>query len=326
MRMGAAFVVVGSCFSFGFANESRGITVIASPGAGPTPQAMAQAVANPSFGVAYVAGTASTLIEAAGFPVTDPRMTGTFFNGETPVGSPLPAVNGGPTLVYSGGIGVASGVCLCTGIVTDADSASASVPAGFGVGVEGPNNGEPLSSTNHGEVSAILTVALVDDDFRKAVFGTQSAPPDTTDPAVLKFDVTISKPGILRASTVFASDEFPDWVNDTSANFNDSFVFLVKKANVATETYENLARLRVFGSTTPEPFALSKLIGCGSPYFRKNQTAPLPLLNGVAVLEQFEEEAKGANGGPKPAEDTGYGGESFGATRERGRSATCRPQ
>lgn len=136
---------------------------------------MAQVIVNPSFGVAYVAGTASTAIEAAGDPLTDPRMTGTFANGDTLIGTPLPTINGGPTLVYSGGVGISSGVCLCTGIVTDADIESAGIPPGFGVGVEGPNNGEPLTFRNDGEVSKVFTggSGLVDEDFQTAMYGTQ---------------------------------------------------------------------------------------------------------------------------------------------------------
>ena len=42
---------------------------------------------------------------------------GSFSNGLTAAGTQLPAVNGGsPTVTYAGGLGVASGVCLCTGV------------------------------------------------------------------------------------------------------------------------------------------------------------------------------------------------------------------
>jgi hypothetical protein len=106
------------------------------------------------------------------------RSIGTFSNGNA--AGPFPGVNqlNGAPANFAGGIGINSGVCLCTGVVTDADSDGSNAVAGSGVGVQGPNNGFPLSSfflpppapgqtpINAGEVS-FITNKPRDRDFRE---------------------------------------------------------------------------------------------------------------------------------------------------------------
>ena len=153
---------------------------------------------------------------------------GTFANGLTAPGTQLPAANGGsPTVTYVGGLGVASGVCLCTGLVTDsAGNDGNPAPMARGVGVEGPNNG--YGNNQDGEISKIvLGSPVIDADFEEAVFISQGEvmPANSADPVVLQFDIQITSPGFLSVKTEFGSDEYPYYIED---DYNDAFAILVK--------------------------------------------------------------------------------------------------
>ena len=60
-----------------------------------------------------------------------------------------------------------------------------------------------------------------DEDFRAVYSSLQAG----GDPAVLQFDVELNSPGFLCVSFVFASDEFPFFIQQ---QFNDTFAILVK--------------------------------------------------------------------------------------------------
>ena len=66
------------------------------------------------------------------------RAIGSFTNGNA--GGQLPTINWldpNEPISYAGGIGLSAGVCLCTGVVTDADTDGTNASAGSGVGVRG---------------------------------------------------------------------------------------------------------------------------------------------------------------------------------------------
>ena len=204
---------------------------------------------------------------------------GTFANGLTAFGTPLPAANDGPNndAVYAGGLGVAAGVVLCTGAVTDSDASNPAI-AGRGVGVQGPNNGYRINNVpmeNHdGEIGLqIQASGTIDADFDRAVFGSNLANigPDSSDPVVLQFEVQTEYPAYLRISTVFGSDEYPHYIQE---DFNDSFAMLIKKSTAANTTYENIAILNDHGAL--KPFSLQAIFLCGAPQFIENQVAPEP--------------------------------------------------
>jgi hypothetical protein len=89
-------------------------------------------------GIQLVAGTVTTTINApASFPPnpdSNLRAMGKFTGGLTPAGTLLPPENQNANgdAAYAGGIGIAIGVCLCTGIATDDDPQMdpQTVPAG----------------------------------------------------------------------------------------------------------------------------------------------------------------------------------------------------
>jgi hypothetical protein len=92
---------------------------------GPTPQSLVDEIVG--SGITVVPGTVTTTINAPTAdppnPASSPRAMGKFTGGLTPAGTLLPQVNQNANgdAEYAGGIGVASGVCLCTGIATDDD-------------------------------------------------------------------------------------------------------------------------------------------------------------------------------------------------------------
>ncbi len=229
---------------------------------GPDAAQLAATIADASSNYFVVAGSENTTINAAGNPNSNPRAMGSFTNGMTAAGTPLPAINGGPAATYAGGIDINAGTCLCTGLVTDNDSQVTGVPAGLGVGVEGPNAGYDLSALlPSGEISFDLGTPN-DSDFSNEVSTGSNA-------TVLQFKIALSSPGILRISFVHATDEHPVY---TLATYNDTPLVFVGDANG-----QNLENIILFKSNGVEStLTLEKLRECGPPIFKENLVAPDP--------------------------------------------------
>ena len=213
-------------------------------------------------------------------PLSVPSITGDlsaigeFSEGITAPGTPLPDdnQNSASNATYSGGIGIASGVCLCTGLLNDNELAS---PPGRGVGVQGPNNGDPIDTVvpgmplivNEGEISKDLDKP-VDNDFESTLFaGTGSAGGDAT---VLEFEIETSAPGFLRISLVFSSDEFPDWVSFPGQDINDAAVMFINGQNIL------LLRKIITSQVVDRPLTIREIDDCSPKIFFPNQIAPSP--------------------------------------------------
>ena len=104
-------VILSLVFAFPGSGHLGAVDLTPSQGGGPTPQQLADSIADQANGVTVVAGSATTTINASGNPVSDARAFGSFVNGNTPAGTPLPNENGGPAATYAGGIDIDSGVC-----------------------------------------------------------------------------------------------------------------------------------------------------------------------------------------------------------------------
>ena len=250
------------------------------------------------------------------------RAIGSFINGNAT--GQLPAANqptvGGP-ISYSGGIGISSGVCLCTGVVTDADSAGTNAAVGSGVGVEGPNNGFALTelfnmstTLNAGELS-FMTGTPIDADFASQV--TSVAPGGEGDAAVLQFEVTLAEPGFLRLSFEFASDEAPFHVDNVIGDINDSMAVFVRQESCSNSQFENIALLKSPGQLDT-PLTLKTLVDCDEPIFFRNQIAPAPatdLISGGVLgdfpssLHGYDEDGNLLN---EPADGVPYYNHEFG--------------
>lgn len=233
---------------------------------GPTPADLATVLVDQQSDYSLDLSSVTTQINAAGTPASNPRAMGLFFNGTTQPGTLLPPINqnGAGDAVYAGGIGIPSGVCLCTGLITDNDSQVSGIPAGLGVGVEGPNNGSPLSNEGtDGEIDSELGTPS-DTDFTNVVNG-GSDPGDAT---VLLFKITLNKPGYLRTSFVHGSDEYPRF---ELSQFNDTPLVLVGDANG-----NNFVNFITFIGTsgTAETLSLNALSDCG--LLEENLVAPNP--------------------------------------------------
>jgi hypothetical protein len=148
MRLRKTF---SSCIALGLlmaplaaARAELAVTSSAETG-GPTPQQLVEEILNEASGITLVAGTVTTTIDA---PATDPPTP----DPESSPRAMLPPENQNASgnAAYSGGLGIASGVCLCTGIATDDDPQinPQHVIPGLDMGVEGPNNGRPLEQGN----------------------------------------------------------------------------------------------------------------------------------------------------------------------------------
>lgn len=200
--------------------------------------------------------------------LTDDEAIGIFAGGNVPAGTSMnEAVD--PNAVFSGGIGIESGVCLSTGRLSDGRPPE-EPPTPWGV--EGANNGVAFDvPVNPGEVSKILQEGEVlhDEDFQ-AVYPPETFTPGG-DPAVLEFQIDVHSPGFLRVSFVFGSDEFPAWYG----SFNDTFAILIKSASTPPDSPgENLATFVDAGVT--KNFSLLDLVNCAT-IFRKNQMSPQAL-------------------------------------------------
>ena len=230
------------------------VTSVAQMG-GPDAQTLALNIANAASGVSVVANSASLTINAPGNPSSNPQSIGIFTNGLTAPGTLLPAANQNSTndAEYAGGIGLASGVVLCTGLVSDAEQSS---PTGRGVGVEGPNNGIGPGGFHPGEIGATLGTPI-DDDFTTA-----TGLPGQGDATVLEFQIQTS-PSFVRISVVFGSDEYPFYITDP---FNDSFAIFIDGENIATIVEDSI----------PIPFSLQEIAECPN-LFIENEVSPAPI-------------------------------------------------
>lgn len=134
---------------------------------GPTILELAQMIADETSGLTVVTNSVSTTINATGSPPSDARALGKFWDGTVAPGTLLPTNQPdpqNPSATYAGGIGIESGVSLCTSVTSDTDGSPSSER---GLGVEGPNNGEP--EVNPGEITTRLFTPI-DEDFVDFVF------------------------------------------------------------------------------------------------------------------------------------------------------------
>lgn len=190
-------------------------------------------------------------------------------------------------------------MCLSTGWVTDFATPS----AGRGFGIEGPNNGDQdsaippgLPANHEGEASTRLILSR-DEDLIDFAFPTVNPKPLGGDANVLEFEVELASPGFLRLSFVFASDEYPAWIDPILFPFNDSFIILIDEINIAT----------IVENSVVQPFRVFDIIDC-DPLFFENDTAPFPL-----VLQSGMNEHKIPG---EPRYDHEYGGFTKVLTRE----------
>ena len=135
---------------------------------GPTAATLAQTLMD--AGSLYTNGNVSSI------GPTDLRAIGTFTGGNIASGTSLQdSVD--PNAVFTGGVGIASGVVLSTGFLSDSEpTAPPNVPQVLDVCVQGANNGFPINLVdtdgndipNHeGEASKVLqSTAFGDADFR----------------------------------------------------------------------------------------------------------------------------------------------------------------
>jgi hypothetical protein len=204
MARGVYFLSSVIAVVLGIVQAATAIQLTPSQGGGPTPQQLAEEMADPQSGVDVAPGSASRNINNSflGNPPSDLRAMGIFTNGNTTPGTQF--VNAGVSGTYAGGISINSGVCLSTGLVSD--SLQTAQP-NLGFGVEGPNNGDGegifinsqgVSENHTGEVSTQLGLP-VDQDFADLVF--PNATPGGGDATVLSFDVEISQPAERFASS-----------------------------------------------------------------------------------------------------------------------------
>lgn len=222
------------------------IDVVANIDGGPTPQALAESIADTSTGVSVIVGSANTTINSDMGVPSDTRAFGSFTNGITVAGTLLPAANQNVTndAAYEAGIGCDAGVGLCTGVLEDEPNA---LSTGRGSGVLGPNNGLANVGTFHaGEIVTELGEPP-DADFAAATGLSTGG-----DATVIKFDVQVTSPGFLRVSFVFGSDENPAWI-DPELGVNDSFAIIVKGENIATITKNSMV--------TPSSYSSSSIAG-----------------------------------------------------------------
>jgi hypothetical protein len=232
-------------------------------------------------GTAISINSASFQFDAAGggTAASELRSIGTFANGNA--AGPFPGINqlNGTPATFAGGIGINTGVCLCTGVVTNADVDGALAATGSGVGIQGPNNGFPLTEhfnqstiANAGEIS-FRTNQPRDNDFVTKVKSV--APATEGDATVLQFQITVSQPGFLRISFVFASDEHRFHIAEGPFDANDSMAIFVRHDDHSNPSFENIALLKK-PETAPGPMSLRELRNCGAIMFRDNQIAPAP--------------------------------------------------
>lgn len=294
------FIVCAIAVIFPCPPWAQAITVNSSAQGGPDAVALVNTIVDASSSYTVVSGSQNTKINVVVDFSSNPRGMGSFTNGVTAAGTLLPLVNQNTAgnAQYAGGIDIASGICLCTGLITDNDELVEGVAEGFGVGVEGPNNGQPVSTIGlAGEIDFILN-RPGDEDFFNAVA-------DGFDAAVLQFKITLSTPGKLRISFVHASDEFPVFALST---YNDTpLVF------VGDENGQNLQNFILFrdGSGMDKTLSLADLDACD--LLRGNLVAPSP----EALPNPDDPELNHADVGTTLHFDHEFGGFTKKLTRER---------
>ncbi len=233
----------------------------------------------------------------------DEDSIGLFTGGVTAAGTFLPYDNqpdpGNPTITYAGGVGIADGIVLCTGQLEGNTRTD-----GYGEGIQGPNNGDPIESGNLGEVS-YDTGTAGDDDFFAEIGQTGY------NACALEFDVDVSSPGFFKITAVFGSDEYDAW----EATWNDSLVVRVIPRTLPSSSTplaadpQNILLFRelVDDVTTFKPLAIFELADCAK-LFLKNEVASVP----SAPLSSDH-----ANGG-SGRYDHEFGGFSIPLTRQSG--------
>jgi hypothetical protein len=123
-----------------------------------TPQVLANMLKDPNSQYTIDANSANVDIQNVSVPgaSTDPRAFGEFVGGNVAAGTLLEDPVD-PNATFAGGIGIDTGVCLCTNFLSDNEpTRPPGIPAQLKVGVQGPNNGFPINppDVNHeGEVS-----------------------------------------------------------------------------------------------------------------------------------------------------------------------------
>jgi hypothetical protein len=123
---------------------------------GPTPANLVDTIIDSNSSYTLVNGSITTAINTPSESLTSSlRAMGEFTGGLTPPGTPLPDDNNpNGDAEYAGGIGIASGICLCTGAASDTDVAGENLGSERGVGAEGPNNG--AFGVHPGEIGIVV--------------------------------------------------------------------------------------------------------------------------------------------------------------------------
>jgi hypothetical protein len=214
--------------------------------------------------------------------------SGTFTNGlaggyaEVVGHGELPPVEGVQTV---GGIGIDKGVCLSTGRMQNRNPSQAG-----GYGVNGPNEAQPedLGFGPLGHPATASKYLYIDevlpdgDDYGDADLA-EAADPDgqniqydkTNDRCALEFQVTTTVTGYIQVQVVFATDEYPEWIDDDGV-FDDTFgVFIWTDAEGLDPVEDNIAAFH--GDADPltpgRPFSLFACQSNPELYF-VNQSVP----------------------------------------------------
>lgn len=236
-------------------------------------------------GLAVVGGTPDiTTQEDEQLPLGEPRVihaSGTFTNGLA--GGQVLARNGNPVQTV-GGIGIDKGVCLSTGRVQDLVINTVRV----GDGVEGPNDAFPEDggAPNWDPATASKQFLIDEAEIQNWIGNDDFGDPDlaadanipiqmTQDRCALEFEVTTTQPGYIQLTVVFASDEFPEWLepDDPDNVFNDTFgVFIHPVGNENAKV--NIAKFRdAANPQTPMPFSVFDAQSC-TQLVKFNQSLP----------------------------------------------------
>ena len=281
----------------GVANGQLSITVVR-----PNVQEMVSRIIAPSPNnyLTVEAGSENTLIEQFlgedNLP-SPPWHFAVFEGGVIPADTiPVPDPPIGTSPTYAGGIGIASGVVLCTGNTAGNDP----VFGGPYKGIEGPNDGLPYANppystggaVNQGEINLTsfqlhpdtgvngpppqeINGHLEDADMVQQydLYGIlvedpqgELQLPELFDSAILQFKIKVNRPGYLIFQFVFATDEYPAWPVD---DWNDTAFILIGDQD--GENYQNILELKRQGPMRRVPLSLSQVALCEDIWI-KNQT------------------------------------------------------